>query len=124
MKKHIRIGTRKSDLSVAQTMIVVNAMKAVFPQTEVELVCRSTVGDRILDKPLVSFGGKAVFVAEFEEFRLSVGKARVCCIGEATAKRLKQYGCPADYVAQAADAEGIAQQIAEAEAAVQKQKEG
>ncbi len=67
MKKHIRIGTRKSDLSVAQTMIVVNAMKAVFPQTEVELVCRSTVGDRILDKPLVSFGGKAVFVAEFEE---------------------------------------------------------
>ncbi len=63
-------------------------------------------------------------VTAFMNSGLSVGKARVCCIGEATAKRLKQYGCPADYVAQAADAEGIAQQIAEAEAAVQKQKEG
>lgn len=67
MKKKIRIGTRKSDLSVAQTMLVVNAMKAAFPDTEFELVCRSTVGDKILDKPLLAFGGKGVFVSEFEE---------------------------------------------------------
>ncbi len=67
MNKKIRIGTRKSDLSVAQTMLAADAMKAVFPDTEFELVCRSTVGDQILDKPLLAFGGKGVFVSEFEE---------------------------------------------------------
>lgn len=67
MKKKIRIGTRKSDLSVAQTMLVADAMKAAFPDIQIELVCRSTVGDKILDQPLLAFGGKGVFVSEFEE---------------------------------------------------------
>lgn len=65
--KKIRIGTRESKLSVAQTMLVADAMKAACPGLEIELVCQKTKGDRILDRPLPAFGGKGVFVSEFEE---------------------------------------------------------
>lgn len=71
MKTKIRIGTRSSALSIAQSMLVAEAMKRKFPQVETELVCRKTVGDRILDKPLLAFGGKGVFVSEFEEALLA-----------------------------------------------------
>ena len=32
-----------------------------------EIVTKDTLGDRILDKPLQEFGGKGVFVSEFEQ---------------------------------------------------------
>lgn len=67
MKSEIRIGTRKSDLSIAQTMLVADAIRAACPGVEPVLVGHSTLGDKILDKPLVAFGGKGVFVTEFEE---------------------------------------------------------
>lgn len=63
----VRIGTRKSALAIAQTELVANLMKAKFPGLQVELVMKQTVGDKILDKPLLEFGGKGVFVSEFEE---------------------------------------------------------
>ena len=71
MNTKIRIGTRSSDLSVAQTMLVIKAIQERFPGTEAEIVCRKTVGDKILDKPLQAFGGKGVFVSEFEEALLN-----------------------------------------------------
>lgn len=71
MKTKIRIGTRSSALSVAQTKLVAEAMKQKFPQVEIEIICRKTVGDKILDKPLLAFGGKGVFVSEFEEALLA-----------------------------------------------------
>lgn len=46
-------------------------MKQKFPQIEMEMICRKTVGDKILDKPLQAFGGKGVFVSEFEEALLA-----------------------------------------------------
>lgn len=58
-------------MSIAQTMLVAKAVQEAFPGTETELVCRRTMGDRILDKPLLAFGGKGVFVSEFEEALLS-----------------------------------------------------
>ncbi len=67
MKCEIRIGTRKSELSIAQTMLVADAIRAACPDIEPVLVGRSTMGDKILDKPLLAFGGKGVFVSEFEE---------------------------------------------------------
>lgn len=67
MKSEIRIGTRKSELSIAQTMLVADAIRAVCPGIEPVLVGHSTIGDKILDKPLLAFGGKGVFVTEFEE---------------------------------------------------------
>lgn len=63
----IRVGTRKSELAMRQTRLVAQAIKQVHPEVEIELVPMSTRGDRILDKPLLEFGGKGVFVTEIEE---------------------------------------------------------
>lgn len=67
MNKTIRIGTRKSALALAQTGLVERALKSLQPGLVTELVMRQTKGDRILDKPLLEFGGKGVFVTELEE---------------------------------------------------------
>lgn len=67
MKQTVRIGTRKSDLAVAQTCLVADKMKEETPGLEIELVQKQTIGDKILEKPLLEFGGKGVFVSEFEE---------------------------------------------------------
>ena len=67
MKKTIRLGTRESQLALAQTKLAAQALKEAFPEIETEICGRRTLGDRILDRPLLSFGGKGVFVTEFEE---------------------------------------------------------
>ncbi len=43
------------------------ALKRVQPGLLVETVTKVTEGDRILNKPLLEFGGKGVFVTEFEQ---------------------------------------------------------
>lgn len=63
----IRIGTRKSALAVAQAQLVADALIKVTPGLTVQLMKRQTEGDRILNKPLLEFGGKGVFVTEFED---------------------------------------------------------
>jgi hydroxymethylbilane synthase len=65
--KVIRIGTRRSNLAVAQTGIVAEAIEKAGNGILTELVLKQTEGDRILDKPLLEFGGKGVFVTEFEQ---------------------------------------------------------
>ncbi len=67
MNRIVKIGTRKSELAVAQTGLVADMMKEETPGLETELVLKQTTGDKILDKPLLAFGGKGVFVSEFEE---------------------------------------------------------
>lgn len=67
MKNMIRIGTRGSSLALAQTNQVVAALKERFPEVQAERVILRTQGDKILDKPLVDFGGKGVFITEFED---------------------------------------------------------
>lgn len=67
MKQTVRIGTRKSELAVKQTGLAADMMKEQTPGLEAELILKQTTGDRILDKPLLEFGGKGVFVSEFEE---------------------------------------------------------
>lgn len=63
----IRIGTRKSKLAVRQTEIVREQILKAFPEAEIELVPIITQGDKQLDIPLASFGGKGVFIRELEE---------------------------------------------------------
>ena len=63
----IRIGTRKSILAMEQTRLIAELIKEKYPDIQVEYVTRDTLGDRILDHPLQSFGGKGVFVSEFEQ---------------------------------------------------------
>ena len=63
----IRLGTRKSKLAMAQTMMVAEALKQAEPGLQVEIVPVVTTGDKILDRALTEFGGKGVFISEFEE---------------------------------------------------------
>lgn len=66
-KKTVKIGTRGSRLALAQTKLVIAELKKKYPSILVEEVVLRTKGDRILDQPLLDFGGKGVFVTEFEE---------------------------------------------------------
>lgn len=63
----IRIGTRGSELARKQTELVIDAISKAYSDCVCETVILRTEGDRILDKPLMEFGGKGVFVTEFEE---------------------------------------------------------
>jgi hydroxymethylbilane synthase len=63
----IRIGTRASQLALAQALWVRNRISDRYPDTKVEIVKIRTRGDRIIDRPLSSIGGKGLFVKEIEE---------------------------------------------------------
>ena len=63
----IRIGTRASRLALAQALWVRNRISDRYPDTRVEIVKIKTKGDRIVDRPLSSIGGKGLFVKEIEE---------------------------------------------------------
>ncbi len=65
--EHIRIGTRASLLARWQANWVAGELKRIFPEMSCELVTIRTKGDRILNSPLSSFGGKGLFVKEIEE---------------------------------------------------------
>lgn len=71
MKQLIRIGTRKSMLALAQAEMVAEGIKKNNPEIQIELVPMSTIGDKVLDKPLESFGGKGAFISEFEDALLT-----------------------------------------------------
>jgi len=63
----IRIGTRASQLALAQSKWVVDRISARHPHIRVDLVKIKTKGDRIIDRPLSTIGGKGLFVKEIEE---------------------------------------------------------
>lgn len=65
--ENIRIGTRGSLLALAQTDLFIAQLQKQYPGIACEKVILKTAGDKILDKPLLEFGGKAVFVTEFED---------------------------------------------------------
>jgi hydroxymethylbilane synthase len=62
----VRIATRESQLALAQTRMVADALSAKDPDLRVELVPMTTKGDRVLDRPLAQVGGKGLFVKELE----------------------------------------------------------
>jgi hydroxymethylbilane synthase len=65
-QRKIVIGSRDSKLAVAQTNLIIQQLRQVQPEICVELVTLKTTGDRILDKPLASIGGKGLFVKELD----------------------------------------------------------
>lgn len=65
----IRVGSRESRLAQAQTDSVISALTSMGYKCEKVLF--KTTGDKMLDKPLQDFGGKAVFVTEIEEALIS-----------------------------------------------------
>ena len=66
MKQTIKVGSRKSPLAMAQTNLVIKAIQNKYPDATFDVIPIETLGDRILNKPLIEFGGKGVFVSEFE----------------------------------------------------------
>ncbi len=67
MQRVVKIGSRKSKLAMVQTNFIMEQLGRIDPGLTFEVIPISTVGDEILDKPLLSFGGKGVFVDAFEE---------------------------------------------------------
>lgn len=66
MEKKVKIGTRGSQLALIQADMVIEQLAKNYPDMIFEKVILTTKGDRIIDKPLVEFGGKGVFIEEFE----------------------------------------------------------
>jgi hydroxymethylbilane synthase len=60
----VRIGTRSSELALRQAREVAAALETRGIASE--LVTYTTIGDRILDKPLSAIGAKGLFTAELE----------------------------------------------------------
>ena len=67
MTKRFRIGSRESELAVAQAQLLIDHIRENCPDITPELVTMKTTGDRILDRTLDTVGGKGLFVKELEQ---------------------------------------------------------
>jgi hydroxymethylbilane synthase len=67
----IKIATRRSPLAMWQAEFVRDALLALHPGIQVDLVKMTTQGDKILDVPLAKVGGKGLFVKELEQGMLA-----------------------------------------------------
>jgi porphobilinogen deaminase, dipyromethane cofactor binding domain len=65
----VRVGSRKSNLALIQTNIVIDELKKRYidKPIEFEVVAMSTLGDHILDKPFSQIDSKSLFTKELEE---------------------------------------------------------
>ncbi len=63
----IRIGTRGSQLALAQTDLVISELKKYNPLLDTEIIIIKTTGDKILNISLDKIGDKGLFVKEIEE---------------------------------------------------------
>ncbi|XP_071484156.1 porphobilinogen deaminase-like [Diadema antillarum] len=66
-QKVVRIGSRKSELAMIQTNLVVESLQKIHPDIEFKIVTMETIGDRIQDKPLSSIGESNLFTKELEK---------------------------------------------------------
>ncbi len=66
MSMSVIIGSRGSALALAQSQIVARLLRLQRPTLDVRLRVFTTKGDRVLDKPLPSVGGKGLFTEELE----------------------------------------------------------
>jgi hydroxymethylbilane synthase len=65
--REVVLGTRKSKLALVQTEAVRGMLERAHPELKFSLREISTVGDKILDKPLSQIGDKGLFTKELEE---------------------------------------------------------
>ena len=71
MKRVINIGSRDSRLALIQSEIIIEALKANYPDYQFEIIKIKTKGDKILNKTLSKVGGKGLFVKEIQQALLS-----------------------------------------------------
>lgn len=62
----ITVGGRKSALAVVQSKSIAETLYTVNPAKSFPVVALSTLGDKVLSKPLYSFGGKSLWTKELE----------------------------------------------------------
>ncbi|ODV84149.1 hypothetical protein CANARDRAFT_29315 [[Candida] arabinofermentans NRRL YB-2248] len=62
----ITIGSRRSQLAVIQSEIVGETIRQHYPNFNTPITKVSTLGDQVQNKPLYSFGGKALWTKELE----------------------------------------------------------
>ncbi len=67
----VKIGSRKSPLAIRQAEEALRALKTTFPDEDFEIIGFSAEGDKNLNAPLKSFGGKGVFIKELESALLA-----------------------------------------------------
>jgi hydroxymethylbilane synthase len=70
-KPQLRIATRQSALALWQAHFVKQRLEAVHPALDVRLLPITSRGDKYLDKPLFTMGGKGLFVKELEHALLN-----------------------------------------------------
>jgi hydroxymethylbilane synthase len=63
----LRLATRGSALALAQSRLVVDGLRAAWPELRVELVTVVTEGDRRRDVPAAALGGKGIFTAAVQQ---------------------------------------------------------
>ncbi|MGE5088854.1 MAG: hydroxymethylbilane synthase [Candidatus Levyibacteriota bacterium] len=64
--RRLTIATRESALALWQAEHVRSRLESLHPGTTVELLGITTQGDRVLDRPLATIGGKGLFIKELE----------------------------------------------------------
>ena len=66
MRTSITVGTRGSNLALAQTRIAMERLQKVWPSPACEIKTIATTGDRNQQASLSNIGGKGVFIRELE----------------------------------------------------------
>lgn len=66
VQRNIILGTRKSELAMVQTQMVLKLLKEYHQDLEFEIKGITTTGDKILDKALFKIGEKSLFTKELE----------------------------------------------------------
>lgn len=69
-KPKIFVGGRKSKLAVVQSRYIANSLRNVHPGLNFPVIAISTLGDRVHNRPLYAFGGKALWTKELETLLL------------------------------------------------------
>ncbi len=64
--RRLVIATRESALALWQAEHVRARLAGLYPHTHVDLLGVTTQGDRVIDRPLASIGGKGLFIKELE----------------------------------------------------------
>ena len=72
--RRLVIATRESALALWQAEHVRTRLETLYPTSAIELLGVTTQGDRVIDRPLASIGGKGIFVKELE-VAMSEGRA-------------------------------------------------
>lgn len=98
----LRIATRQSALALWQAEHVASLLRQQHPGLQVELLPLVTEGDRILDRPLATIGGKGLFLKELERALLD-GEAELAVHSMKDVPVESTPGLPVDIVLQRAN---------------------